>query len=167
MKNLIVILFIVISSNLFAQEEEKVRRLDPNIFFGGNLGAVFGDITNVDVSPFIGYRLFDQQLGLGIGGTFQYFADNRVDFETTVYGGRVFAQFLPERLDMILIHAEYEMLNYELPGLIDGGRVRAWIYNPLIGGGLRLGNATIMALWNLNGNSIFANNPMMRIGYMF
>lgn len=163
MKKFLILAFLIYAFSASAQEEETVRRLDPNVFFGGNLGASIGTVTVIDVSPYVGYRFFDQQLGLGIGGTFQYFADDRYNYETTVYGGRLFAQILPKRLSNIILHAEMETLNYE--NYVDKRRI--WVLSPLAGGGIRMGNVSMIMLWNLNGHSEIHSNPMMRIGYTF
>ncbi len=163
MKRTLTFIFILFQITVLAQEDQKVRRLDPNVFFGGNLGLAFGTITNIDVSPYVGYRFFEQQFGLGVGATYQYFSDSNIGYSTSIYGGRVFAQLLPARLSMIILHAEYEGLNFEY---YQDGR-RKWIFSPLAGGGLRQGSFSLIALWNINGSSEIYTNPMVRIGFTF
>ena len=65
------------------------------IFFGGNLGLFFGTVTDIEISPLVGYKIYK---GLSAGGGFTYiyyrerYADNAV-FETNQYGWRVFAMY--------------------------------------------------------------------------
>lgn len=174
---LISTLFLILGLNTWAQDDvfppdnntktEEKSWLNPNIFWGGNFGAAFGTITSVDVSPLIGYRFFNERLNVGVGLSYQYYADKRINFSTSIYGGRVFAQILPPGLDMFLTHAELEAINYAY-----FMETRTTVINPLVGGGIRLPGGTrqfmsIMLLWNLNGDSNISSNPLMRIGYTF
>jgi hypothetical protein len=139
----------------YAQEPQpKLKRvLDPNLFFGGNLSLAFGDITQVDVSPLIGYRLYKSQLSVGAGLTYQYFSDNRYALKYNVYGGRLFAEFSPERMQQFLLHAEYEILYLNVTG-----------YKVPIGNRSFM---SIMALWCLNSENPLYQNPIIRVGYNF
>ena len=59
--------------NLNAQDEEELRPID-RIFFGGNFGMQFGTITNIEVSPLVGYHI-TPRLSAGVGTRFEYFKD--------------------------------------------------------------------------------------------
>ena len=113
-----IILFIIIGLNSFAQDSSMIRKHPPKksfkdrIFVGGNLGLQFGTVTFADISPLVGYK-FTEKITAGIGATYQYYhyKDKYYDFETNVYGGRVFARY--NFTDYLFAHAEYEYLNME------------------------------------------------------
>ncbi len=82
------------------------------IYFGGDLGLQFGNITFVDISPLVGYRITDQ-FSVGVGGIYQYINYNfdGFQYETSVYGGRGFSRF--NITNEIFLHGEYGMINWE------------------------------------------------------
>lgn len=96
--------------NIDAQDKPSFR---DRLFFGGNFGLQFGSITNIDISPLVGYRI-TPRFSAGLGITYQYIRYNDFDYNTSVYGGRVFSRFIvtgPNAPTNVFIHAEYEMLN--------------------------------------------------------
>jgi hypothetical protein len=133
---------------------------------GGGFGMTFGDITVVDVSPTFGYFLTDN-LVAGIGGNYTYYNDKRFNFTTSLYGGRVFTEYIFDDLPFI-VHTELEVLNVE--DFNDGSRIN--IINPYVGGGIkqRMGGNSyfyIMGLWNLNETPesyALQPNPIIRGG---
>lgn len=82
------------------------------LFVGGNLGASFGTITSILVEPVVGYRVHPK-FSVGLGPSYQYYKDSRYNpsFETSIYGGSVFARYFP--LDMIFLQSEFQLLNLE------------------------------------------------------
>ena len=148
------------------------------IFFGGNLGLQFGDLTFVDISPLIGYKLTDQ-LAVGIGGTYIYYRSRTqflingqpqiFEYKTNIYGGRLFTRYY--FVENLFGHAEYEILNLEVPDdFIFNKLTRTNITSFFIGGGYRqmLGGRAaleLMGLYNLTeeANSPYVN-PVIRIG---
>lgn len=142
------------------------------IFIGGNVGATFGTITNVQISPMIGYKVTDKTI-VGATLTYIYYKDSRYnpEYKTNIYGGGPFARqyLLDESLDFIdniFLHAEYEGLNFEV---YDGTRTyREWVFSGLVGGGVQSSVLTLTALYNLNHgtNSPYGNSPLIiRVGF--
>ena len=162
---------------LYAQEKERTPFKD-RIFFGGNLGLQFGSATYVDVSPLVGYKI-TEKFHAGLGATYIYFkykdTYNNLSYETSIYGGRVFGSYY--FLENLFGHAEYEVLNMDIPKAITVGNsvsykyVRENVGSVLIGGGYaqRIGsNAAIilMVLWNLNDQPYSPYvNPIFRLGF--
>jgi hypothetical protein len=146
------------------------RGFEPDrLFWGGNLGAGFGTITNVDVSPTLGYMFFDR-FGAGLGFTYQYYADKRYVPAVTlsITGARVFARLYP--LEQLFLHGEYEFLSYTTNMYTGIDKERINVSGLLGGGGYRYqvgGNswAYLMILYNFN-ETIYTpySNPVFRVG---
>lgn len=130
-------LFCLSASSVKAQDSTMIRkhipreRLIDKLFTGGNVGAQFGTITFVEVSPLLGYKITDK-ISAGIGATYQYYhyKDRYYDLETDVYGGRIFGRYLFN--DFLFGHIEYEYLNLEA---FDFQRRRVDVESLLAGGG--------------------------------
>jgi hypothetical protein len=172
-------------SVLSAQEEEELRPID-RIFFGGNFGMQFGTITNIEVSPLMGYHI-TPRLSAGLGARFEYFKDKGLiyPYETTIYGGSVFSRFviiqnLGEGLSLgintgVFTQAEYEMLSLEREYFEPpyNGTGRFLVHSVLVGGGIiqpigRRSAFLISVLYNLNESARSPyNNPIVRIGFIF
>jgi len=153
-------------SAMLPKHPPKERIID-RMFFGGNLGLQFGTVTFIDVSPLVGYRITDK-ISAGIGVTYQYYhyKDKVYDFETNVYGGRVFGRYF--FTDYLFGHAEYEYLNLEAFDFFPRRRVDVGSF--LAGGGYfqRFGQISgfmIMLLYNFT-ESVYTpyTNPIIRIG---
>ncbi|KAA2240498.1 hypothetical protein F0L74_30560 [Chitinophaga agrisoli] len=93
------------------------KGLDPSrLMIGGSVGLIFGDYTNINVSPLLGYR-FSDMFAAGVSINAQYASEKYEDFsgrtyqkdQYTVLGGGLWGRFYP--LDMIFVHAQPE-LNY-------------------------------------------------------
>lgn len=146
------------------------------IYVGGGLGAQFGSVTVIDVSPLVGYR-FTDRFSAGIGLNYQYYSIkvNNDKFSTSIYGGRTFARF--NVFDFLFLHSELEMLNWECPRYEPTGFVtdRLWVPGLLVGGGLfqPFGNSSsgifIMGLYNiLYDDCTPYNSPLvLRLGVTF
>lgn len=146
------------------------------IYVGGGLGAQFGNVTMIDISPLVGYRVTDR-FSAGLGITYQYFRirDSGYTYSTSIYGGRTFARFAV--FDFLFLHSEFEMLNWECPRLEPTGYTseRLWVPGLLLGGGLwqSFGDSGsglyAMALYNvLYDDCSPYNSPLvLRIGVAF
>lgn len=133
---------------------------------GGGLGLTFGDITIIEVAPNFGYYFTDQILA-GVGLSYTYYGEKRINYSTSIYGGRIFGEYLFENLPL-LAHVEAELINLEWTAT-----ERKNIINLYVGGGLKqaLGRYSylyILGLWNLNETResilIQQPNPVIRIG---
>lgn len=178
MKRLFILAFILVLMHHFSiaqyyeNKKEEKPPIKERIFFGGGFGLQFGTVTQVEVSPIIGYRL-TKRLQAGIGITYSYYNDKRFTpaFDFSTYGGSVFSRFFI--LDNIFAHAEIEALNTEVFNIYLETD-RRWIDNYYIGGGFyqRFGprsGVAITILYNLNyQNGITpSSNPVIRIGFNF
>lgn len=173
------LLCLLFSVSVFAQYDstetkpQKNRRpFKDKIYFGGNLGLQFGNQTYIDVSPLVGYK-FNDKFSAGIGVTYIYFKQHfpqysQYDYETSIYGGRVFSRYF--FIENLFAHAEVEVLNMEVFDVIKSDYERKNILSPLIGVGYiqRFGNAGgiyILLLYNINDTPDSPySNPVVRIG---
>jgi len=151
--------------------------LGSRVFFGGNLGLQFGTITQIDVSPIVGYKVSPRFLP-GVGITYSYYSDKRYDYKNTLYGAKVFAQFFV--FNNIFAYSEIAPVNTsQLVVSSSVGQVsiyeseRYWITNVLIGGGYsqpvsERSSINMMVLWDLNHSYRSPyTNPVIRVGFQF
>ena len=154
-------------------------------FFGGNFGLQFGSITNIEVSPIAGYRIFPW-FSVAAGPKYQLYGENYAGFKFTthIYGARSFArimvigdfdEFIPLGFHGgLFAHGEFEALSLERQYFdLSGTEGRFWLKSVLVGGGIsqplsERASANIMLLWNLNetANTLY-NNPILRFGINF
>jgi long-subunit fatty acid transport protein len=155
-------------SSMFRRHPPKERFLD-KVYVGGNVGAQFGAVTVVELSPLVGYRITDK-ISAGVGFTYQYYHYKvpPYDLETNVFGGRVFGRYL--FTDYLFGHVEYEYLNLEAFDYYPRRRVD--VGSLLAGGGYIQrfnGNSGFfaMVLYNFT-ESVYTpyTNPIIRIGVL-
>lgn len=165
-----ILLCFMISASVHAQfrnEEESPKRW----FVGGYIGAQFGDITLIDVSPLAGYMI-TERIAVGLGATYKYYRIRRfydpilnqtIKYTSHIVGGSTFSRFFITR--QIFAHGEYEYLYYknQTYGAVD-------FHSIFVGGGYRQyfsANSAVelVLLYNLNEahNSPY-NNPVIRMG---
>lgn len=129
---------------------------------GGGLGLQVGTITLIEISPTIGYYMTRNVL-FGVGGNYTYYSQR--NFNTSWYGGRVFAEYFFQDFPLFA-HVESELMN------VAGDNERVNILNLYVGGGFRQqlgGNsfAYLLGLWNLNESPesfVTQPNPVIRAG---
>ncbi len=156
-----------------------------NFRFGGGFGLRLGTITQVDLSPRVEYLATDR-LSFGVGGTYLYYNNKTYLYETSIYGVGAFADFaIIKDLNSILpfgsgtallLHAEANYLNLDPDmdfGALTPRTDRFWIWQPMIGGGLKVpagkrAYLLVLVLYNLNElpYSPYAN-PTINIHIMF
>jgi hypothetical protein len=174
-------LIILSSFTLEAQDTIRVHPGHKNqnilerIDFGGYLGAQFGAVTAINISPMASYRITNS-LYAGLGLTYQYYKDTRYtpDYSASSYGGSIFARYFIWR--DLFAHVEYAPLymNYYYDdGTGNQNLIKdaIWVHDLMIGGGYRqwIGDKafmSLMLLWNVN-ESIYSpyRNPIIRIGF--
>ncbi|MCH2023994.1 MAG: hypothetical protein MK207_16080 [Saprospiraceae bacterium] len=95
------------------RQKKKVLKVD-NIFIGTTFSFSISNSMYLDISPYGGY-LFGKFLGVGIGGTYIYFADLIINQSDNIYGGRLFVNLRPfselRGLNGLYAHVEGEYLN--------------------------------------------------------
>lgn len=119
---------------------------------GGSFGLSFGTVTNVNLSPMIGYELNPKLVG-GVGATLMYFRYRYYDINAAYYGGRAFLMY--NVIPIINIIGEFETMN-----VVGSYQKRQWIGSPLLGasysqpiGGRFIKQVHFTALYNLNYNN--------------
>jgi hypothetical protein len=151
----------------YAMPKKKQHNILERMDFGGYLGAQFGDITLINISPLVGYRVLES-FHVGLGFTYQFYKDNYYDYKSSAYGVNVYARYFVWR--DLFAHAEYAPVYYDnvYTGTYYEG---AWFHDVLLGGGYRqwIGNKafmTLMILWNVN-EQLYSpyQNPVIRIGF--
>lgn len=172
----LVLFFAILAFVSIAQDSTMLRKqplksdfLD-KFYTGGNIGAQFGTVTFIEISPLVGYKITDR-ISAGIGGTYQYYEyhDTYYNLKTNVYGGRIFGRYF--FTDYLFAHAEYEYLNLEAFDFYPRRRVD--VGSLMAGGGYvqRFGEHSgivAMILYNFT-ESIYTpyQNPIIRIGVNF
>jgi len=172
----IISIFAFKANGQYFENPEKKPTFKDKIYFGGGLGAQFGQVTLIDFSPIIGYKLTDR-FHPGIGFTYSYYNDKRYSFPInySTYGGSVFFDFFI--YEGFFAHAEAEYLNTKIYTFTVGSSNyltrREWIDSYLVGGGYfqKIGERSgiyFMILWNLNQTELTPySNPVMRVGFSF
>jgi len=153
------------------------------LFYGGSFGLMFGTITDIQVSPVIGFWILPR-VAVAAGPTYRYYKD-QID-RTVVYGGKSYLQFvviqdinsvLPVGVHTgIFLHVEDELLSLKTsfwknppPYKTD----RFYVNTVLAGGGIsqqigRRSSLNFMVLWPLN-DSVYEiySKPEIRISFIF
>ncbi len=103
-----------------------------NMFWGGWVGAGFGTVDYVEISPTFGIYPMEK-LATGIRLTYRYRNDSRFspELSTSDYGGGLFARYF--LIPQLFVQGEYDYLSYEYIDL-DYDTVRTSA-NALLGGG--------------------------------
>lgn len=139
-----------------------------NFFTGGGIGLQFGSYTYVGLSPILGYH-FTPKFSGGLGITYIYLRDKPNRFETSVYGGKIFAEY--DVYKGISPHIEYELLNLEVYDYFLSRRRRINVDSFLVGASYQQAigensSVYIMLLYNVLENVYSPyENPVMRIGF--
>lgn len=144
------------------------------LFFGGDIGFIFGDYTNIELSPLIGYRLTDR-LSIATQFKYSYTKSKYYDISFSDYGLALSSSYNITK--QIFAHVEYEYISidsqlYNLWGLYTNQK-RISFNNILVGGGYRtqIGDrsfANLMILWNISNNAYSVyNNPIIRMSFEF
>lgn len=107
--------------HIYAQEYKPPSQntMSDRIFFGGGLGLQFGDVTLIDVSPMVGYRI-TEKFAAGVTLTYKYYKVKNyypyylnlptTDLKSNIYGGSLFGRYF--LFENLFAQAEYEYLLY-------------------------------------------------------
>jgi len=184
-KILLSILLAVFVSGLNAQYLEKDPPPSPvqRIFYGGNLDMGFGMVTQISLSPEVGYRITNR-LSAGVGIDYMFIYSEEYNFKGSIFGGSVFASFtviksigdlIPFfRTDMgILIYGQFSYTNMGRFYTALSGEEPMWIASPMLGLGFQvpIGQRSYMLLsvmYNFN-ESLYSiySNPVVKVSYQF
>ncbi|MGC1391644.1 MAG: hypothetical protein WA816_11455 [Bacteroidales bacterium] len=190
---LIFISFSIISGQKTKEEQFPFDQKDNNgtpsfkerLFYGGSFGLQFGTITDIQVSPVIGYWVLPR-VAVALGPTYRYYKDP--SSETAIYGAKCYVQFaviqdLSSIIQMgghtgIFLHLEDELLSlnsyfWKWPLGIPFSTERFYLNTLLAGGGIsqqigRRASLNFMVLWPLNDSDYdLYNKPELRISFSF
>jgi hypothetical protein len=161
--------------------KEQTPPLRERMFFGGSLGLQFGTYTNIHVTPVVGLWV-RPRIAIAAGPNFTYYKDPY--YETTMYGGNAFVEFVPVKdinnalpigLHMgIFLHLEDELLSLESAVWDPQNTSNRFTVNTLLGGfgiSQQLGTRSslnLMFLWTLtdSGYALYSN-PEIRLSFSF
>jgi opacity protein-like surface antigen len=156
-----------------SEPETKIDWKD-RVFYGGGLGLQFGNVTLVDISPLVGYKL-TSRIGLGINLTYKYYSyrnyyGSNADLKSNIVGGGLFARVLI--IEKLFAHAEYEYLLFNTKETYYSTQeYKNEYHSVLVGAGYREPVAEnafmyLLVLWNIN-ETIDSpyNNPVIRAGF--
>ncbi len=182
-KWLILIALLAFQSFVYAQVDISQGSTKPSfgnrIYFGGNFSLQFGYVTYIDVSPLVGYMI-NQNFSAGVGVTYRYLKYKDINYETNIYGGRIFVRHnLPFMPIPLFVYSECEDLNLDLavynnPLQPDYYTIsRQWVPSLFVGGGLfqpigKKAGFTIMALYNIiydDQRSPYNSPVVLRVGF--
>lgn len=175
MKYVLLLVFTVFSLSASAQQANVPAQPKPalkdRLFFGGDLGASFGNYTTVYIAPIIGYRI-TPKWGAGLGPSYSYINDKRYvgyEYETSSYGARMFTQY--NIIPQLLLYGEAAWVNAEVFDDFSYDYIREDIFSILLGGGYtqQLGQRSglsLMILFNvLEDEYTYYENPIFRAGF--
>ncbi|NSL88460.1 hypothetical protein [Chitinophaga solisilvae] len=180
------IFFLVIAQLAHAQyykTDTSIRKgFDPSrLILGGSLGMVFGDYTNVDISPLVGYR-FNDYIAAGININAQYGQFKAYNYngdvaqrdKYTIFGGGVWGRVYPVPMLFVHIQPEYNYISqkstfytnpkqtlstsYTVPSLLLGAG-----YTQSVGGRVGIGISILYDVIQDN-RSPYRNNVIYRVG---
>jgi hypothetical protein len=192
---LLVFLFLFMSFSMLSGQKSKEDQLPfgedtkdqappfkERLFFGGNFGLMFGTLTDIQISPVIGYWVLPR-VAVAVGPTYRYLK-NEFD-RTAIYGGKAYIQlvviqdlnsFLPVGVHTgIFLHVENELLSlktsfWKTPPYTSD---RFYVNTVLAGGGIsqqigRRASLNFMILWPLNDPSYdIYSKPELRVSFTF
>jgi hypothetical protein len=159
----------------FGQDEltadtTKPYSLSDHLVYGGNIGLSFGNVTNIGISPMVGYKVTERFIP-GIGISYDYIKihyNGYPDQSAHIYGGSVFANYFI--FDNVFARAEYEVLNGEWDPWFRPG-VRYNLSSVLLGGGYRESfgglSSYVLVLYNVTQSydSPYSSPLIIRVGF--
>ncbi len=178
-KKFLIILLIVacfpVSELIGQNSNSDVPLFRDRLFYGGNFGLQFGSVTDISISPIIGYWLFPR-VAVAIGPEYRFYkfeekVSNIVGAKlyTELYLVQDLANVIPIRVNLgIFAHLEDEVLN-----IFSGSEGTYRINTVLLGGGITQligvrSSVNIMALWAVGGSGCeYYSNPEIRIMFLF
>jgi hypothetical protein len=107
--------------------------LRERIYYGGSVVFSFGsDMSRIGVFPMIAYKV-RPKLSVGLEAGYEHVSWDDFDQSADNYGGSVFSRY--RLLPQMYLHAEYQMVNYEIFTGLNTSE-RDWVPFLLLGGGI-------------------------------
>ncbi|CAL1516642.1 hypothetical protein [Chitinophaga sp. MM2321] len=188
MKGVLIGLFFLVSAQFAQAQYYKTdtatrKGLDPSrLILGGSFGMVFGDYTNLEISPLVGYR-FNDYIAAGVNVNAQYGNFRSRDYggntlqrdQYTIFGGGIWGRVYPLPMLFVHIQPEYNFIsqkstyydtnpkqiiksNYGVPSMLVGAG-----YTQSVGGRVGVGITVLYDILQDN-RSPYRNNVIYRIG---
>lgn len=181
--SLLLLLFCVVTVHAFAQDETDTttkKGFDKSrIFIGGNFGLNFGTLTQIIVSPQVGYR-FSPFFAAGAGINLQYVSQKFFDQlgndlfkqSQTVYGLNLFARAYPIRQAFVQIQPEFNFSNGKFKyynSNIPDEKFSVSAPSLLVGAGIGLSGGYLALNYDLlqNPNSPYGRGVFVSAGFGF
>jgi len=101
------------------------------IYYGGTVTLSFGNATRIGIAPMLAYKL-TPKLSAGVEVGYEYVNYDDFDQSSHNYGGSVFGRY--RLIPQLYAHAEYQLVNYDIPTGIDTS-ARETVPFLLVGGG--------------------------------
>ncbi len=163
-----ILLFLVVFTSCYSQENTKKINFWENVRYGGSLGLDFSNqVTSIIISPSAVYQ-FNQKFSAGLGVNFGYTRFRRINLDQYNYGASLIGLYNP--IDALQLSAELEHTFVNASTTIAGEKVRDNFNFPALylGAGYRLGNVAIGARYDVLFNekrSIYASaiSPFARV----
>lgn len=182
-------MMLILTTGIAYAQEEKGTETQPHsgfdkskLFFGGNFGLNFGEISLVNISPQVGYR-FNPVLAAGAGLSYIYSGIKYRDFngnrlyrdDYNVAGINIFGRVYP--IEQVLLQLQPEM-NYtwgkrkSYSTAVAGGRIDGKFVPSLLAGAgasLPAGRGAFIAMIQYDllqdARSPYGNRPFFNFGY--
>lgn len=105
--NLFFLILILVLNLTYSQEINSEKSVFwSKVQFGGGLNLGFGnDVTNLGISPSAIYN-FNEKFSAGLGLSYLYVKDKRIDDALNIYGGSLITFYKP--LEQMQLSAEFE-----------------------------------------------------------
>ena len=130
----------LLTASGFAQSDVDINKrtsIRDRIYTGGGLGAGFGNVTWVQLSPVVGYMITnDFSAGVGIQYRYSSYKQFNPKVSTNDFGTNLFARYNIK--EPFFAQIEYEYLNYQLLQIVRNELVKTRKGNNalLVGGGM-------------------------------
>lgn len=100
-------------------EKEPAPPMQHRWFFGGGVGAAFGDVDYFEIAPLVGMHVVPR-VDLGLQPFYRWTNDSRYapSVESSDYGARLFARF--RVVSSFFLEADYQYTNYEYVNSLGG-----------------------------------------------
>lgn len=171
-------LCLLLSGIVFAQDDQPKQKATwkSRVFFGGSGGvSVSGNISVINVSPIVGYRVTDK-FHAGLGLRYIHYSQPSRNFSDTRYGGNLFTRYYV--MPQFYLHGEYDVLRttYYDTRLAPPQIITGFVPSVMIGGGYmqavgRRSGVGISLLYIVNHNPVtspYGNSPIvLRVGFVF
>jgi hypothetical protein len=183
---LIMLVLPVVAEGQRQRQRDAAPPFRERLFYGGNFGLQFGTITDIQVSPVIGFWVLPR-LAVAIGPDYRFYKQKLYGYssQTHIYGGKAYVEITVLRninsvipiganTDIIL-HLENNLLSLESEFFRDPPLTsERFLMNTVLGGpgiSQQVGKRSalnILVLWALNEPEVrIYSTPEIRFSFMF